>query len=128
MCGADCEQHVAAAGSHNCAYCGQPADGGCKDENKDHKCDVCGEIMTQCADGNNDHYCDVCGTNKLSECVDSDEDGRCDICGADVVGEIGKDGLSTGAIIAIVAGSVVFAGGAGFAIYWFIIRKKLMKA
>ena len=128
VCGADCEQHVAAAGSHNCAYCGQPADSGCKDENKDHKCDVCGEIMTQCADGNNDHYCDVCGTNKLSECVDSDEDGRCDICGADVVGEIGKDGLSTGAVIAIVAVSVVFAGGAGFAIYWFIIRKKLMKA
>ncbi len=34
------------------------------------------------------------------------------------------DGLSAGALIAIVIGSVVLAGAGGFALYWFLLRKK----
>ena len=124
LCGKALSECVDEGKDHKCDLCGKVLSE-CVDEGKDHKCDVCGEIMTQCADGNNDHYCDVCGTNKLSECVDSDEDGKCDICGADVVGEIGKDGLSTGAIVAIVAGSVVAAGGIGFAVWFFVFKKKI---
>ncbi len=70
----------------------------CADENKDHKCDVCGAEMgtheaadgkhtcdycgaevTTCADENKDHKCDVCGTT-LSACSDKD-DHKCDLCG-----------------------------------------------
>lgn len=51
-----------------------------EDTNKDHKCDVCGDKLSDCADTNNDHKCDVCG-DKLSDCVDTDKDHKCDICG-----------------------------------------------
>ncbi len=46
--------HVAASGSHNCAYCSKPADKGCSDKtgDNDHSCDVCGkENITQCSGG-----------------------------------------------------------------------------
>jgi hypothetical protein len=33
--------------------------------------------------------------------------------------------MSTGAVVAIVAASVVVAGGIGFAAYWFIFKKKI---
>ena len=33
----------------------------CVDENKDHKCDKCSEVMSVCADSNADGLCDVCG-------------------------------------------------------------------
>ena len=35
-----------------------------------------------------------------------------------------KGGLSTGAIVGIAVGSVAVAGVGGFAIFWFVIRKK----
>ena len=35
-----------------------------------------------------------------------------------------KDGLGTGAIVGIVIGSVTVVGIGGFAIFWFIIKKK----
>ena len=35
-----------------------------------------------------------------------------------------KKGLSSGQIVGIVIGSVVVAGLGGFAIYWFVVRKK----
>ena len=38
----------------------------CADENKDHKCDVCGKVLSECADTNNDHNCDTCG-KKLTD-------------------------------------------------------------
>ena len=31
------------------------------DNNKDHKCDVCGYVMSQCVDSNHDNKCDICG-------------------------------------------------------------------
>ena len=33
---------------------------------KDHKCDTCGQVLSECADNDNDHLCDVCGA-KLSD-------------------------------------------------------------
>ncbi len=35
-----------------------------------------------------------------------------------------KDGLGTGAIVGIVVGSVVVLGLGGFALVWFVIKKK----
>lgn len=50
---------------------------------KDHKCDVCGYVMSECKDEDKDHKCDVCG-KVLSECKDDTGDGKCDICGKDM--------------------------------------------
>ena len=36
----------------------------------------------------------------------------------------GKDGLGAGAIVGIVIGSVAVAGVGGFALFWFVIKKK----
>ncbi len=47
------------------------------------------------------------------------EDGKC-LCGT----EKPEDGLSTGAVVGIAAGSTVGAGVIGFGVYWFIIRRK----
>ena len=35
-----------------------------------------------------------------------------------------KDGLGAGAIVGIVIGSVAVAGAGGFALLWFVIKKK----
>ena len=51
--------------------------------------------------------------------VDSNGNGSCDICGAAI-----KDGLPTGAVVGIVLGSLALLGGGGFALYWFVLRKK----
>ena len=47
-----------------CNYCGEIRDLGtheCVDEDNNHKCDVCDEIISECADEDNNHKCDVCG-------------------------------------------------------------------
>ena len=44
--------------------------------------------------------------------------------GGDKTPEPDKGGLSTGAIVGIAVGSVAVAGVGGFAIFWFIIKKK----
>ena len=46
----------------------------------------------------------------------------CTVCGADTAPD--NNGLSAGAIVGIVLGSVALLGGGGFALYWFVIRKK----
>ena len=51
-------------------------------------------------------------------------DGTGDGTGGDKTPEPDKGGLSTGAIVGIAVGSVAVAGLGGFAIFWFIIRKK----
>ncbi len=86
----------------------------------------------------------ACGdkANKAAH-ADSDNNGKCDTCdytmsaGTDDPGTEptpnpptpnppanDNDGLGTGAIIAIVAASIVTVGGGGFALVWFIIRKR----
>ena len=53
----------------------------CVDENPaDHKCDTCGETVSECKNENTDHLCDVCGT-VVSSCNDTDSDNKCDVCG-----------------------------------------------
>ena len=46
----------------------------------------------------------------------------CTVCGADTAPD--NNGLSAGAIVGIVLGSVALLGGGGFAIFWFVIKKK----
>ena len=69
---------------HECA-CGDKKDTAVhKDDNKDHKCDVCAYVMSICADADSNHNCDVCGA-VLSECVDTTpQDYKCDICGKEL--------------------------------------------
>ncbi|MBQ9103867.1 MAG: hypothetical protein IJY57_02120 [Clostridia bacterium] len=61
---------------------------------------------------------------------DSDNNGKCDTCDYQMTNvtpnnpEQPKDGLGTGAIIGIVVGGVVVFGLGGFAIFWFVIKKK----
>ena len=43
---------------------------GHKDDVADHKCDDCGEVLTECADNNNDGKCDICGAD-LGPVVDA---------------------------------------------------------
>ena len=93
-------------------------------------CTLCGEVLEPAKDHTagvewiateEGHYklC-VCGEKlEVIAHVDADGDKKCDECEFDMA-----KGLSTGAIIGIVAGSVVVLGGGGFCIYWFIIRKK----
>ena len=82
----------------------------------------------------NEHWNEcACGdkANKAAH-TDSNNDGKCDTCdyqmsnggGAPENPEQPKDGLGTGAIIGIVVGGVVVLGLGGFAIFWFVIKKK----
>ena len=54
------------------------------DGNKDHKCDVCGKILSKCADTNKDHKCDLCGKT-LSEhtggTATRKDKAKCAVCG-----------------------------------------------
>lgn len=56
------------------------------DNDKDHKCDECGEVLSECADADKNHKCDVCD-KALSECADADKNHKCDYCDGNVGGE-----------------------------------------
>ena len=137
-CGAKLSECADANNDHKCDVCGTKLTE-CVDADNNHNCDICGTKVSECADANHDHACDVCGAT-LSECQfgewvvtkeatkkEAGEQQRtCSICGAVESQIIAKlEGMSTGAIIAIVAASVVVAGGIGFAAYWFIFKKKI---
>ena len=177
ICGATLTQCADTNKDHKCDTCGKVLSE-CADTNKDHKCDTCGKVLSECSDANNDYKCDVCGKDlghecvdankdhncdvcgtKLSECADADHDHNCDVCKAvlsecqfgewvvtkeatkkeageqqrtcSICGAVESqmiaklEGMSTGAVVAIVAASVVVAGGIGFAAYWFIFKKKI---
>jgi hypothetical protein len=177
VCGATLTQCADTNKDHKCDTCGKVLSE-CADTNKDHKCDTCGKVLSECSDANNDYKCDVCGKDlghecvdankdhncdvcgtKLSECADADHDHNCDVCKAvlsecqfgewvvtkeatkkeageqqrtcSICGAVESqmiaklEGMSTGAVVAIVAASVVVAGGIGFAAYWFIFKKKI---
>jgi len=56
---------------------------------------------------------------------DDNNDGQCDVCGYQMgTPQKDNDGLGAGGIIAIVVGGVVVLGLGGFAILWFVIKKK----
>lgn len=57
----------------------------CEDLNpKDHKCDHCGEVLSECEDAptDGDHKCDICGAENLTQHADADNNKRCDDCNA----------------------------------------------
>ena len=137
VCGTKLTDCADGNNDHNCDVCGKKLTD-CADANNDHNCDLCGAKVSECADDNHDHKCDICG-NTVSECQFGDwytvveatkksegkEERKCSICGATeerVIPEL--PGLTAGAVVAIVAGSAVAAAGIGFAIYWFVFRKK----
>ena len=52
----------------------------CTDEDKNHKCDICGNIISNHEDANQDHVCDLCG-KVISNHEDVNKDHVCDYCG-----------------------------------------------
>ncbi len=66
-----------------------------------------------------------CGANSESLAhIFANGNNSCYFCGFER--EVEPEGLSAGAIVAIVLGSVAGVGGGGFCLYWFVIRKKIM--
>ena len=122
------------------------------DSDTNGKCDVCGADVPVAPPSHTHDYGTIWKTdanNHWNECscgdkanvgthVDSDNNGKCDACGKDMPTTPGggsgsetpekpdepKDGLSGGAIAGIVVGSVVVLGLGGFALVWFVIKKK----
>ena len=91
------------------------------DENEHwHECSDCNEQLDKFAhaDENADCKCDECGyeMNITSSEKDSTTPPQSD----------GK-GLGVGAIIGITVGGAIVVGGGGFAIFWFIIKKRKIK-
>ena len=72
-----------------------------------------------------EHYKEcACGAKQYKGAhIDSNANGSCDVCGY-VITESNDGALGTGAIIGIVIGSVAVAGTGGFALFWFVIKKK----
>ena len=93
------------------------------------------------SDANNHWNECTCGDKaNVGTHADSDNNGKCDVCDYDMPTTPGgsgsetpkqpetpdkpNDGLSGGAIAGIVVGSVAVAGLGGFALVWFVIKKK----
>ena len=137
---------------HECTGCdGQELDKAAhNDGNNDGSCDACGYAMgttppphnhsfgTTWVTDANEHWNECeCGdkANKAAH-VDDNGDNKCDTCDytmpahdpdtppVDNPPTDDNDGLGTGAIIGIVVAAVAVVGGGGFALFWFVIRKK----
>ena len=85
--------HADGNNDHKCDTCGEKITD-CSNKNKDHKCDLCGKVMSQCADDDSDHYCDVCNA-ELSECGSDTNpvDHKCDVCGVTIGDGICADNI-----------------------------------
>ena len=72
-----------------------------------------------------EHYKEcACGAKQYKGAhIDSNANGSCDVCGY-VIPESNDGALGAGAIIGIVIGSVAVVGVGGFALFWFVIKKK----
>ena len=106
-------------------------------------CSTCGnaygsakahDFGTEWKSDENNHWKE-CACGEKSEQgthADLDENGACDTCGRELPQETPeikpdepeKDGLSGGAIAGIAVAGVAVAGMGGFAIFWFVIKKK----
>ena len=84
------------------------------DENEHWNECVCGDKANKAAhtDSNNDGKCDTC-EYQMSTTPNTPDDPSDD-----------KDGLGAGAIVGIVIGSAAVVGICGFALFWFVIRKR----
>ena len=78
------------------------------DDNGDNKCDTCDYAMPA-HDPDDPNNPNTTPDNPNNTPDDPTDD---------------KDGLGTGAIVGIVIGSVAVAGVGGFALFWFVIKKK----
>ena len=116
-------------------------------------CSACGEKYGTFGDhemstewttkyGQHYHKCTVKGcdyTEDKENCSAGTTKGTCGVCGASMSGSSSgskpnsnpntnptedNEGLPIGAIVGIVVGSVAIVGGGGFAIFWFVIKKK----
>lgn len=113
----------------------------------DKDCDRCGATRTvEACKGHScvDTTCKTCGATitagqhtfgdwtvlqEVSRDANGYEVHSCKVCGLREIKVIyALDSLSVGAIVGIVIGSVVVAGAAGFAIFWFLIQKKTFAA
>ena len=60
----------------------------CIDEDKNHVCDICGNIISNHEDANQDHVCDLCG-KVISNHEDANKDHVCDLCGKVITNHAG---------------------------------------
>ncbi len=91
----------------------------------DDTCNICEvkRTVNHVYDNDCDSDCNICDFERsVAAHVDADGNNACDICEAFVEG-----GLSGGAGIAIGAGATAVVLLGGFAIFWFVIRKKKAK-
>ncbi|MBQ8717058.1 MAG: hypothetical protein IJY43_04335, partial [Clostridia bacterium] len=135
-----------------CKWCGEAVTPIAHDMVTDAaKAPTCTE--TGLTDGAHCSRCDTATTAQQTVAAtghkyDNDSDASCNVCGAERAVENqtngnentangsennaqngntedpAKQGLSGGAIAGIVIGAVVVLGGGGFALFWFVIRKK----
>jgi len=105
------------------------------DSDSDRKCDVCGTEVTpphthvyseELLSDESEHYKECsCGDKTLvGTHVDNNGNASCDVCGRALPSTDGGKKLDTGAVIAIIAGSVAVVGIGAFALIWFVIKKK----
>ena len=124
-----------------------------KDNTADNKCDICGADVpvpppahthdhgTIWKADANEHWNEcACGDKaNVAPHADTDNNGKCDTCEYQMSATPNnpdnpndtpddpsddKDGLGAGAIVGIVIGSVAVVGIGGFALFWFVIKKK----
>ena len=100
---------------HACSLCdGQQLEKGAHtDADNDGKCDTCAYPMSKAPDTPDD-------PNNIPD----DPDNTPDNPNNTPDDPDKKDGLGTGAIVGIVIGSVAVVGIGGFALFWFVIKKK----
>ena len=95
------------------------------------ECSVCGKAYGELAqhtyDGDTDASCNVCGAERTVENAESGNESNANTNENNASGNTeapAKEGLSGGAIAGIVIGAVAVLGG-GFALLWFVIKKKI---
>ena len=95
------------------------------------RCDVCGKEYGELADHNfgkatctSKAKCSICNaeTGELKEHNDTDNNDKCDICEVELKTSGGAP------IVLIVSLAIIVVLGGGFALYWFVIRKKKAKS
>lgn len=76
-------------------------------------------------DNDCDALCNTCNAERaVAAHADANKDHTCDCCGAALPHEEESGGAATGIVAGIVAGSVAVVGIGGFAVFWFVIKKK----
>ena len=75
--------------NHICDICGNIISNH-EDANQDHVCDLCGKVISNHDDADNNHICDYCGKT-ISNHEDADKDHVCDYCGKVITNHIGSN-------------------------------------